>query len=87
MKPTRSTFRCLRTPAGPYANRQSNQTVVEPFPPTGVKHQLVAYGSELPNHPLWSVDGKELFYNRGPSAFASVSTSTQRHLYSGSRQR
>ena len=49
---------------------------VEPFPPTGVKHQLVAYGSELPNHPLWSADGKELFYNPGPGEFASVGVST-----------
>jgi eukaryotic-like serine/threonine-protein kinase len=50
---------------------------VEPFPPTGVKHQLVAYGSELPNHPLWSLDGKELFYNPGPGEFASISISTR----------
>jgi eukaryotic-like serine/threonine-protein kinase len=56
---------------------------VEPFPPTGDKHQLVAYGSELPNHPLWSADGKELFYNPGPGAFASVSISTQPTLVFG----
>jgi len=48
---------------------------VEPFPPTGVKHQLVVYGSELPNHPLWSPDGRELFYNPGPGEFASVAIS------------
>ena len=56
---------------------------VEPFPPTGVKHQLVAYGSELPNHPLWSADGKELFYNPGPGAFASVGISTRPTLAFG----
>ena len=50
---------------------------VEPFPPTGIKHELVAHGSELPNHPLWSPDGKELFYNPGPGEFASVSVSTR----------
>ena len=32
----------------------------------GGKYQLVANESELPNHPLWSPDGKEPFYNSGP---------------------
>jgi Tol biopolymer transport system component len=34
---------------------------VQPFPPTGIKYQLVAGESEQPNHPLWSPDGTELF--------------------------
>jgi Tol biopolymer transport system component len=50
---------------------------VQPFPPTGIKYQLVAGESEQPNHPLWSPDDTELFYNPGPGEFRSVSISTQ----------
>ena len=50
---------------------------VQPFPPTGTKHQFVASESEQPNHPLWSPDGTELFYNPGPGEFKSVGVSTQ----------
>lgn len=50
---------------------------VQPFPPTAIKHQLVASETEQPNHPLWSPDGSELFYNPGPGEFRSVSVSTQ----------
>jgi len=45
---------------------------VQPFPPTGAKHQLFAKGQDDPHHPLWSVDGKELFYTARPGGFASV---------------
>jgi hypothetical protein len=50
---------------------------VQPFPATGIKYQFAADESEQPNHPLWSPDGKELFYNPGPGQFASVSVSTE----------
>jgi len=45
---------------------------VEPFPPTGAKHQLFAKGQDDPHHPLWSLDGKEIFYTSRPGAFTSV---------------
>ena len=46
---------------------------VEPFPATGMKHQLVASGDREPHHPLWSPRGTELFYTPGPSRFEAVS--------------
>ncbi len=49
---------------------------VEPFPATGMKHQLVASGDREPHHPLWSPGGTELFYNPGPSRFEAVSVFT-----------
>jgi serine/threonine-protein kinase len=45
---------------------------VEPFPPTGAKHQLFAKGQDDPHHPLWSLDGRELFYTSRPGGFTSV---------------
>ena len=54
-----------------------NKTIyVEPFPVTGVKHQLLEKGAGQPNHPLWSPDGKTLFYNPGPGRFESVRVTT-----------
>lgn len=51
----------------------SGKTIyVEPFPPTGVKHQLLETAGGQPNHPLWSPDGRSLFYNPGPGRFESV---------------
>ncbi len=36
-----------------------NEVYVQPFPPTGEKHQITTTGG---NNPLWSPDGKELFF-------------------------
>ncbi len=47
-------------------------TFVQPFPPTGTKHQI-GQGA----HPLWSRDGKELFFIPGPGRFQVVTVSTQ----------
>jgi eukaryotic-like serine/threonine-protein kinase len=62
-----------------YASSEGRKKTVyvQPFPPTGIKYQLVAGESEQPNHPLWSPDGTELFYNPGPGEFKSISISTQ----------
>jgi serine/threonine-protein kinase len=46
-------------------------TYVQPFPPTGVKFELVRGG-----RPLWSRDGNEIFVVPGPSQFAAVSVQT-----------
>jgi eukaryotic-like serine/threonine-protein kinase len=38
------------------------QVYVQPFPPTGTRFQLSASTGDLPHHPLWTADGKELLY-------------------------
>jgi serine/threonine-protein kinase len=43
-------------------------TYVQPFPPTGAKYEI-GWGGR----PMWSRDGKELFYVPAPSQFAVVS--------------
>jgi serine/threonine-protein kinase len=53
---------------------------VQPFPPTGVRHQLTA---ELASQALWSPDGKELFYNPRPGGIAVVAVATQPTLTFG----
>jgi Tol biopolymer transport system component len=56
---------------------RGKQTVyVQPFPATGAKYQLVAKGLDTPSHPVWSPDGKELFYNPRPLGLEVVSVST-----------
>ena len=49
---------------------------IQPFPASGTHHQLPLGASEIASQPLWSPDGKELFYNPGPGrlAWASVTT-------------
>jgi Tol biopolymer transport system component len=47
---------------------------VQPFPPNGIKHQV---GGGLAGRPLWSRDGKELFYVSGPGRFGVVSVTTE----------
>jgi Tol biopolymer transport system component len=42
-------------------------TYVQPFPPTGAKYQIAQGG-----RPLWSRDGKELFFVPAPSLFMAV---------------
>jgi dipeptidyl aminopeptidase/acylaminoacyl peptidase len=44
---------------------------VQPFPPTGAKFEIGRGG-----RPLWSRDGKEIYYVPGPSQFASVAVDT-----------
>ncbi len=43
------------------ANRQEGFVYVQPFPATGEIHQISKDG-ENGHHPMWSPDGKELFY-------------------------
>jgi serine/threonine-protein kinase len=54
------------SPDGRWIAYQSNETgsfevYVQPFPNTGAKFQITRDGG---GHPLWSPDGKELFYER-----------------------
>ena len=41
----------------------TTQVYVQPFPKTGAKHRVTQQGG---THPLWSPDGSELFYRKGP---------------------
>jgi serine/threonine-protein kinase len=55
-----------------------NEVYVQPFPPAGEKHQITTTGG---TNPLWSPDGKELFFLRGGSAerqITAVDVQTQR---------
>lgn len=54
-----------------YGSSEGRTLYVEPFPPTGIKYQLPSKDNR-PNQPVWSPDGKEIFYNPGPGQFASV---------------
>jgi Tol biopolymer transport system component len=62
-----------------YATTEGVKTTiyVQPFPPTGVRHELLREGAEKPNHPVWSPDGKELYFNPGPGQFKSISVTTK----------
>ena len=57
--------------------RNRARNYVQPFPPSGVQHQLPVGPSGIALHPLWSPDEKELFYNPAPGQFAWVSVTTQ----------
>jgi len=46
-------------------------TYVQPYPPTGAKYQIARGG-----RPMWSRDGKELFFVPAPSQFMVVSVQT-----------
>ena len=50
---------------------------VQPFPATGAKYQLFRKVGDDPHHPLWSPDGKELFYVPRPGGFESVPVRTE----------
>jgi serine/threonine-protein kinase len=54
---------------------------LQPFPATGIKHRLGTDGDN--HHPLWSPDGKELFYVRGPSQLSVRSIKTSPTFSSG----
>ncbi len=62
-----------------YASNESGRTTiyVQPFPATGATYQLVAKGADDPHQPVWSSDGKELFYVPRPGNFESVGIATR----------
>jgi Tol biopolymer transport system component len=55
----------------------TTQVYVQPVPPTGVRYQLFAKAPDNPHHPLWSADGKELFYIPRVGALEVVSVVTR----------
>jgi len=50
---------------------------VQPFPATGTRYQLFRKASDVPHHPRWSPDGKELIYDPRITGFEAVSVTTQ----------
>jgi eukaryotic-like serine/threonine-protein kinase len=50
------------------AGAVTSHIFVQPFPPTGAKYQV---STETSMGPLWSGDGKQLFYSLGPVPMAS----------------
>jgi eukaryotic-like serine/threonine-protein kinase len=70
------------------ANRRDSSSMivdriyVQSFPPSAARYQVPSEG--VNHHPLWSPDGKELFYTGGPDIFESVSVTTKPSLSFGS---
>jgi serine/threonine-protein kinase len=67
------------SPDGKWLAYQSSETgseriFVQPFPATGTKYQI---SKDSGHHPLWSPDGKELFYIPGPGQFLKMSITTR----------
>ncbi len=62
-----------------YSNETGSHAIyVQPFPATGAKYQLPkADARQLDHHPVWSGDGKQLFYIPALGALAAVSVTTQ----------
>jgi len=63
-----------------YSIRESNETTimpyVQPYPATGAKYQMTS-NREGGHTPVWSPDGRELFYSPGPTPMlASVKVTT-----------
>ena len=48
-----------------WRRENKNNIYVDPFPPTGVHHPVTTDGG---SNPMWSPDGKRLFYVRPPGA-------------------
>jgi hypothetical protein len=56
------------------AAKNIDEIYVQPFPSTGIKHQLPIPRDN--HHPVWSDDGKELYYIPGPGEFAVIDVQT-----------
>ena len=66
-----------------YTSTERNRAMiyVQPFPASGAQHELPVRANGIASQPLWSPDGKELFYNPAPAEFAWVSVTTQPTIY------
>jgi len=64
------------SPDGRWIAYATNNTVyVQPFPPTGSQYQVSR--TNAGHHPIWSSDGKELFYEQAQFQFVGVAVRTQ----------
>jgi Tol biopolymer transport system component len=68
-----------------YSSNEANrfEVFVTPFPPTGAKWQISPSGG---HQPLWSRDGRELFYVTSDQRIVAVSVSTSRGTFVPGRQ-
>jgi Tol biopolymer transport system component len=57
---------------GPQTGDQRGGTYIQPFPPTGMKYQAASGG-----RPLWSPNGRELFFVPAPGQFSAVTIRMQ----------
>ena len=62
-----------------YQSDQSGRTTVyvQPVPPTGAVYPYLPHGNDVPHEPMWSADGKELFFNPRAGAFEVVPVATE----------
>ena len=58
-------------------DRNRARNYVQPFPPSGVQHQLPVGPNGIALQPLWSPNAQELFYNPAPGQFAWVNITTE----------
>jgi serine/threonine-protein kinase len=58
-------------------NAQTANVYVQPFPATGEKYQIPTDGIVNTNSPVWSADGKELFYIPRQGGLAVISVVTE----------
>src|SRR5262249_47281825 len=58
---------------------RGGRVYVEPFPPTGEKHQITDNGG----NPLWSPDGTQLFFMRGGRQILSVDIQSKPSFVAG----
>ena len=70
------------SPSGRWVAYQSNHrgrttVYVQPVPPTGAVYPFLPRGSDVPHEPVWSLDGKELFYNPRAGGFEVVAVTTE----------
>ena len=71
------------SPDGRWIGYHSDETgrdaiYVQPFPATGAKYQIPKNNpSQIDHHPVWSSDGKELFYIPALGALAAINVTTQ----------
>jgi serine/threonine-protein kinase len=69
-------------PDGGWVAYQSNDTgkpelYARPFPATGEKHQIQKSVGPMMQYPLWSPDGKELFYNPAEGQIVVIAVTTR----------
>jgi eukaryotic-like serine/threonine-protein kinase len=80
---SRNPINAVFSPDGRWVAYYSNETgsdaiYVQPFPVTGAKYQIPKNDpGQYDHHPVWSSDGKELFYIPAPGALAAISVTTR----------
>ena len=87
---SRNPINAVFSPDGRWVAYYSNETgsdaiYVQPFPVTGAKYRIPENDpGQNDHHPVWSSDGKELFYIPAPGALAAISVTTRPDVSFGS---